>query len=134
LLGLVEFGLEGLVDALEGEHGGDAGQVEAVVEELADLAEAGEVVVAVAAGAALAAGRADQAASFVQTQVLRGVADQLGTTEIPYTPTGDSGSSPPAVRVIAKIPLQRLHGPWCRGYNKPIVIIIDPGRGEGSRA
>jgi hypothetical protein len=35
--GIVELGLECLVDGPEGEDGGDAGQVEPVVEKLADL-------------------------------------------------------------------------------------------------
>jgi hypothetical protein len=78
LAGLVELGLEGVVDGLKGEHGGDTSEVEAVFEELADLAEAGQVVVAVATGATLAARRADQAAGFVQAEVLGRAADQFG--------------------------------------------------------
>lgn len=35
--GIVELGLEALVDGSEGEDGGDASQVEPVVEKLADL-------------------------------------------------------------------------------------------------
>ena len=50
--GPVEVGLQSLVDGLEGEDGGDSGQVEAVVEQLADLSETDEISPAVAAGPA----------------------------------------------------------------------------------
>jgi len=75
---VVEFDLEGLVGGLEGQHGRDAGQIEAVVEEPADLSEADEVVVAVATGATLAAGRIDQAPSLVEPEVLWSAAHELG--------------------------------------------------------
>jgi hypothetical protein len=75
--GFVEFGLEGFVGGLECQDRGDSGQVEAVVEQLSDLAQADEVVEAIPAGTALTAGRADQAACFIQSEVLRGAPDQL---------------------------------------------------------
>ncbi len=74
LAGLVELGLQVLVDGLDGQDGSNAGQVEAVVEEPADLSEAGEVVVAVAAGATLATGRIDEAPVLVEPEVLRSAA------------------------------------------------------------
>ena len=60
------------------EDHGDAGEVEAGVEQVADAAEAVEVVGAVAAGAAVGAGWLEQAAGFVEAQVLYAGADQFG--------------------------------------------------------
>ena len=53
--GLVELGLKFPVRSLEGQDGGDTGQIEAAIEEPADLPEADEIVVAVATRTALAA-------------------------------------------------------------------------------
>jgi hypothetical protein len=70
--------LQVLIRGLEGEDRGNAGQVEAIIEESADLSYAGEVVIAVAAGAAIAAGGVDKAAGFVEPEVLRGAPDEFG--------------------------------------------------------
>ena len=78
MTGVVQFDLQGLVGGLERQDGSDAGQIEAVVEELADLSEADEIVIAVAAGAALAAGRTDQAPSLVEPKILWSATHQLG--------------------------------------------------------
>jgi hypothetical protein len=78
LAGLVELGLQFLVDGLEGQDSSYAGQIEAIVEEPADLSEADEVVVAVATGATLATGRIDQASGLVEPEVLGSTAHQLG--------------------------------------------------------
>jgi hypothetical protein len=50
--GLGEVGLQSLVDGLEGQDGGDPGQIEPVIEQLADLSETDEISPAVAAGPA----------------------------------------------------------------------------------
>ena len=120
--GIVELGLEGLVDGSEGEDGGDAGQVEPVVKELADLAETSQVAVAVAAGTARAAGRGDQAAGLIEPQVLGGAADQFG---------GDGDPVHASVRVelvdravweasFRNFLGHQLHGTWSLWYNKSI--------------
>jgi len=67
-----------LVGGPEGQDGSNAGEIEAVVEELTDLSEADEVIVAVAAGATLAAGWIDQASGLVEPEILGSAAHQLG--------------------------------------------------------
>jgi hypothetical protein len=66
-----------LVDGPEGQHGSDAGQIEAFIEEPADLSETDEVVVAVAAGTPLATGWIDQAPGLVEPEVLGSAAHQF---------------------------------------------------------
>ena len=78
IAGLVEFGLQGLIDSLQGQDGSDADQIESVIEESADLPETTEIFIAVAAGATFAAGRIDQAPGLIEPKVLWSAAHQFG--------------------------------------------------------
>jgi hypothetical protein len=62
---------------LELQHHRDAGEVESGVEQDTDAAQPDQVVSAVAAGAALGPGRFEQAAGFVEAQVLHTGSDQF---------------------------------------------------------
>src|SRR6476620_4228502 len=65
------------VVGFQAEDPGDAGQVDAVVDQDADAAESGDVGVAVAAGAAGGAGGCEESFAFVEAQRLGAHAGQL---------------------------------------------------------
>jgi hypothetical protein len=106
------LGSEVTVGGLEGQDSGDAGQIEAVIEEPADLSEADEVIVAVATGAALAASWADQAPGFVETEVLGSAAHQFGGYR-------DSVESPGCIGPVSRnrrSALREFIGTTCFGH------------------
>ena len=74
---LAELLLQSLIFFLEIEHHGNAGQIEAVIQQPGDDPQPLEVVLAIEASPALAAGGSDQPSSFVEPEVLRSVPDQI---------------------------------------------------------
>ena len=81
-----------------------AGQVEAVLQELAYRPEPLEVVLAIETGPTLAAGGRDETSSLVEPEILGSVPTRPAATEIPYTPRDGSG---PACRAMRISPIDR---------------------------